>query len=134
MAGFAEDRQFTDVTDMEYCEKLLALAQKLEHDQQTQLVLDKLDCAPNMANAVTVIKFGKKYDKIDIGGSGKLMNVKETGEVFGIKGYGDIHKGHQYGTLDTIADWYWGWFSPVKMSLMPADHPASKVHLNIDKF
>jgi len=58
---------------------------------------------------------GKKYTKVDVGGSGKYMVDNETGEIFGIKGYGKIHKGHRYGTLDTIKDWYWGGYVAVEM-------------------
>ncbi len=59
------------------------------------------------ACAVT-IKPGKKYTKVDIGTSGRFMVVIETGEIFGIKAYGVIHRGHAYGTLATINDWQWG--------------------------
>jgi len=51
---------------------------------------------------------GKKYTKVDVGSSGKYMIDNATGEIFGIKGYGVIHKGHRYGTLDTIDQYYWG--------------------------
>jgi hypothetical protein len=30
-----------------------------------------------------------------------------TSNIFGIAGYGQIHRGHQYGTLDTVAAWDW---------------------------
>lgn len=103
-----------------YQEKLVALAQKLQQDQIAELVDCGLDCEANRDNVVTSIKKGKKYDKIDTGGSGKLMVVRETGEVFGIKAYGVIHRGHAYGTLDTINEWYWGLYYPVKQSLMSA--------------
>ena len=60
-------------------------------------------------NACTVTtKAGKKYTKVDVGRSGKYMVVNETGEIFGVKAYSVIHRGHAYGTLDTINDWYWG--------------------------
>lgn len=95
-----------------YREKLKALAAKLQEEQQARLVADDLACQANMDNAVTSIKPGKRYDRIDIGGSGRLMVVRATGDIFGIKGYGKIHKGHAYGTLDTIADWYWGNYYP----------------------
>lgn len=96
-----------------YQEKLEALAVKVQEERQAQLVTSNLACQANMDNAVTSIKPGKKYDKIDVGGSGSLMVVRETGEVFGIKAYGVIHKGHAYGTLDTIEDWCWGLYYPV---------------------
>lgn len=39
------------------------------------------------------------------------MIVNSTGEIYGIKGYGVIHKGHYYGTLDTMNEWNWGTYS-----------------------
>ena len=55
---------------------------------------------------------GPKYTKVDVGPehnmSGKYMIDNATGEIFGIKGYGRVHKGHPYGTLATVDDWYWG--------------------------
>ena len=55
-----------------------------------------------------------KYTKVDVGTSGKYMIVNATGEIFGIKGYGVIHKGHPYGTLDTIHEWNWAGYVAVK--------------------
>ncbi len=117
MAGFAEGRLNGD-----YGEQLLALAQRLESDHLAQLVIDNVDCEPNRAHCKTWIRIGKKYDKIDIGGSGKLMVVRATGEIFGIKGYGVIHKGHPYGTLDTIGKWYWGRYYPARLSAQPVEN------------
>ncbi len=55
---------------------------------------------------------GPKYTKVDIGPkgnmSGKYMIENATGVIYGIKGYGSVHKGHMYGTLDTVEQWYWG--------------------------
>lgn len=51
---------------------------------------------------------GKKYAKLDFGTSGVYMIVNDTGEIFGIKAYGVIHRGHRFGTLDTISEWNWG--------------------------
>jgi len=66
-------------------------------------------------DAKVTIKDGKKFAKVDVGTSGKFMVDYETGEIFGIKGYGVVHRGHCYGTLDTIADWYWGDYYPRKL-------------------
>jgi hypothetical protein len=63
----------------------------------------------------TKIIVGKKYTKVDVGQSGKFMVVNDTGEIFGIKAYGVIHKGHKYGTLETINDYFWGHYSPIKL-------------------
>lgn len=61
----------------------------------------------------THIRPGKKYVKVDLATSGKFM-IDAEGNIFGIKGYGVIHRGHQYGTLDTIQEWYWGDYTPHK--------------------
>jgi hypothetical protein len=55
---------------------------------------------------------GPKYTKVDIGSRGAFMVENATGVIYGIKGYGKVHKGHVYGTLETVADWYWGDFYP----------------------
>lgn len=57
---------------------------------------------------------GRKYAKVDVRGSGKYMVEVSTGNIFGIKAYGQVHKGHFYGTLDTIAEWFWGDYYPHK--------------------
>lgn len=62
------------------------------------------------------VRPGPKYTKIDRGPqhnmSGMLMVENATGNIYGIKGYGKVHKGHFYGTLDTVRDWYWGGYYP----------------------
>lgn len=64
---------------------------------------------------VVQVKPGKVYTKIDVGPphniSGKYMVENATGIIYGIKGYGKVHKGHRYGTLDTIDQWYWGGYA-----------------------
>jgi hypothetical protein len=72
------------------------------------------------AEQVEVIP-GRVYTKIDRGspfnndehpGQGYLMIETATGNIYGIKAYGKVHKGHAYGTLETVHDWYWGDFYP----------------------
>jgi len=46
------------------------------------------------------VKPGVKYTKVDVGTSGRFMVVNATGEIYGIKAYGVIHRGHYFGTLD----------------------------------
>jgi hypothetical protein len=88
--------------------KLEAFAAKVESDCIDYLHRAKLDCEANINNVRTRIVPGKKYTKVDIGTSGRFMIVNETGEIFGIKAYGVIHKGHFFGTLDDFQDKYWG--------------------------
>lgn len=59
------------------------------------------------------IRPGKKYTKVDVGSSGKFMVVIATGEIFGIKAYGVIHRGKRYGTLNTIDLYHWGEYAPI---------------------
>jgi len=59
------------------------------------------------------VKPGRKYTKVDVGSSGKYM-VDADGNIFGIKGYGVVHTGHRYGTLDTIDEYLWGHYTGVK--------------------
>ena len=77
---------------------------------------DSLVSHPNMweKDAETSVRRGNKYTKVDVGRSGKYMVVNDTGEIFGIKGYGVIHKGKHYGTLDTIDGFWWGEYSAVR--------------------
>lgn len=66
--------------------------------------------------AVTA-KDRSKYIALDVSGSGKFLVEKSTGDIFGIKGYGVIHRGHRYGNmaapdLKTLADKCFGdWHS-----------------------
>ncbi len=61
---------------------------------------------------VTVIP-GKKYTKVNVGDSGKYMIDGQN--IFGIKAYGVINRGHYYGTLQSINDWNWGGYKAVKL-------------------
>jgi len=88
----------------------------VEKQQMESLLKRHPDYPLDMANHschVTVTP-GKKYIKIDVGTSGKFM-LDAEGNIFGIKGYGVIHRGHRYGTLDTVNDWFWGEYHPVKI-------------------
>lgn len=66
-----------------------------------------LGCDANVANCETRTRPGTKYTKVDVGRSGMYMVVNKTREIFGIKAYGVIHRGHAFGTLDTVDQWDW---------------------------
>jgi hypothetical protein len=63
------------------------------------------------------VKVGRKYANIDTDGphswSGRYMVDLATGEIFGIKGYGVIHRGHRFGTLDTLDAYDWSGYRAV---------------------
>ena len=64
--------------------------------------------------------FGKKFARVDVGASGKYMVDLDTLEIFGVKGYGVVHRGHCYGTLNTIHAWNWGGYTAVPLKLAAA--------------
>lgn len=74
----------------------------------------------------TKIKNGAKFDKVDVGTSGKFMVEARTGNIYGIKGYGVVHRGHWYGTLDTTGEYFWGNYYPEKL-----DGSVAKQHSGV---
>jgi hypothetical protein len=88
-------------------ESLAALIEQQHREEYLKQFPDTIPALINDACKVT-IKEGVKYTKIDVGHSGKYMIENATGDIFGIKGYGVIHRGHFYGTLDTTNLYYWG--------------------------
>lgn len=96
--------------------KLAAFAELLR-SERTELIrrrYENLDAAEY--GAVYVIP-GTKYTKVDVvpawNRSGRYM-IDAAGNIYGIKGYGVIHRGHWYGTLDTIHAYYWGEYTGFK--------------------
>jgi len=94
-------------------DRLEKLASIIEQQQIERLKQRNLACQANIDNCKVYIKPGKKYIKINVGTSGKYM-VDMQGNIWGIKAYGQIHKGHWYGTLETIDDYYWGEYTAIK--------------------
>lgn len=81
-------------------------------EQRRAALLRQYPDSPFMAEEEAVqVKPGPTYTKVDVGPrsnmSGKYMIENATGAIFGIKGYGKVHKGHQYGTLETVETWDW---------------------------
>lgn len=95
--------------------KLQLLCDKITDQTRDVLIRDDLGCEANLNNAKTVYLIKKKYTYIDTGQSGKYMIDNKTNEIYGIKAYGVIHRGHFYGNLDTIDDFYWGDYTAKKI-------------------
>lgn len=89
-------------------QKIKSFAELLEQEQIERLHKTDLACEANIINSKVTTKAGKKYIKVDVGSSGKYMVEISTQRIYGIKAYGVIHRGHYYGTLDEIHQWYWG--------------------------
>lgn len=96
----------------EFLSKIQTFSQRFQEEQLAGLVARNLDCQGNRVGAQTSVKPGKVYFKVDIGGSGRFMIDIQSGTIYGIKAYGQVHKGHQYGTLDTTAEWNWSDYRP----------------------
>jgi hypothetical protein len=112
---------------MDTTEKIAALA-ALVLEQTRDRLARQYSAEQAAAKTVRVVP-GLKYTKIDLGDhgsmAGHLMVELATGNVYGIKAYGKVHKGHQYGTLDTTGDFYWGDFYPVLVTPAAEDAPAA---------
>lgn len=98
--------------------KLEAFRQLVEADQLAEYRRNHegMTINPELEKDETRVRSipGRKYAKVDVRTSGKFMVEVSTGNIFGIKGYGQVHKGHFYGTLDTIGEWFWGEYYPFK--------------------
>ena len=95
---------------------LQRFAETLEKQQLERLHEEGITYEGHEKSATVSIKEGNKYTKIDIGSSGKYM-IDREGNIFGIKAYGVIHRGHHYGTLETVNDYYWGGYEAIKIEI-----------------
>ena len=87
-------------------------AEHVEKQSKIQLIKRGMDCEANLKNCEVTIKKGRRWTRVDVGSSGLYM-IDTDGRIYGIKGYGVPHLGHQYGTLDNpenLGD-HWGSFS-----------------------
>lgn len=116
-----------------FMSKVKALAEMVQRDSIAQLVIDNVSCEENIKNCNTTIKTGRDYTKIDVGHSGMLMIENDTGKIYGIKSYGQVHKGHYYGTLDTISDYYWGHHYPMRKENVPVKILLEPVKVEVEK-
>jgi hypothetical protein len=94
--------------------KLRRFAALVEAETVARLEAEGLSCEANIIQAKTNFNIGRKYSRVDVGSSGKYMIDNQTDEIFGIKAYGVIHKGHRFGTLNTTNEWQWGDYRATK--------------------
>ena len=95
-------------------DKIQAFGALVESEQRARMAAQKSPQNVIDIHAKVTIKPGQKYTKVDVGTSGKYMVEMATGNIFGIKGYGQVHKGHWFGTVDTMGEYYWGNYSPTR--------------------
>jgi hypothetical protein len=92
--------------------KIIAFAQLVQSETEARMREQGSHESTITVHAKTTIKEGHRYTKVDVGSSGKYMVEMSTGNIFGIKAYGQIHRGHFFGTVNTISEFYWGDYSP----------------------
>ena len=100
---------------MTFEEKVQTFAKRLEDETIKRLHDRNLDCEPNINNSRVNTKWGNKYIKVDNATSGRFMIDIKTGDIYGIRAYGQINKKHHFGNLDTIDEWAWGDYSPIRL-------------------
>lgn len=110
---------------MKTLDEIKALARLVEQDQRTRYISQYGNAHPDLVTGAcsTHVHMGKKFARVDIGSSGRYMVDLETGEIYGVKAYGVVHKGHRFGTLDTMNEWFWGDYravlAPRELAAMP---------------
>jgi hypothetical protein len=102
---------------MTFREKIDRLVELIKVDTKDRYIKSNLMNILDDSQKVTA-KWGKVYVNIVKGSSAFLMVEISTEIIYGHKAYGQVHKGHVYGTLDTIDEWYWGEYSPVRKSTL----------------
>lgn len=88
--------------------KVQRFAELFETSARTQLANDHPGLNLDGDGYRVKVTHAQKYTRVDFGSSGRYMVENATGEIYGIKGYGVIHRGHHYGNLDTVEGWNWG--------------------------
>lgn len=97
-------------------EKIQELANLISQQTEERFIRQGFTSVVHKSSFVVKIIPGKKYIKVDVGTSGKLM-IDVDGNIYGIKGYGVINKKKCYGTLDTTDNFYWGEYYPKKKGI-----------------
>lgn len=96
--------------------KITAFAQLVEKQQIENLIEMGYKPDSDFRNSKTSVVSGRKFTKVNIGSSGRYMVEMETGNIFGVKGYGQVHRGHFYGTVDTTNEYFWGDYYPERLA------------------
>lgn len=109
-------------------DKIAAFANLLEQHQveEYKRTYPKTVSQLIVQSCIVKVNHARKYVRVDVGTGGRYMIERDTEKIFGIKAYGVIHRGHQYGTLDTIQDWQWGGYYARPVS-QPATQPKTTI-------
>lgn len=113
---------------MTFDDKIKKFAELFQSDTDVRFMKSNMNSLIGDGLHMVKVKPGQKYYKVDLGHSGRFMIEIETGNIYGIKAYGQVHKGHMYGTLDTMDDWFWGDYTPMKRSVMKQQKERLQVY------
>jgi len=89
MAGEYDGRQAT------FDEKVERFAQVFEKQQRDRIRRDHPGLIGTSDTYRSNVTRAAKYTRVDFNGSGHYMVDNATGEIFGIKGHGRIHRGYR---------------------------------------
>jgi hypothetical protein len=126
------------ITKENFSTLLAAFCGLVERQQQDRLVAQGF--TPERHNVKVITKTGRKFVNVDVGSSGKYMVEISTGNIFGIKAYGQVHRGHFYGTIETTGEYFWGNYYPERkgspllrsVPILTFAPKAEAVALNVD--
>ena len=99
-------------TPNDFKERVQLFADKVQ--AQTLMRLIREGYGAQAESHLVKVTFGKKYARVDVGSSGRYMVDVTDGTIYGIKGYGQVHRQHRYGNLDSIDEYIWGDYRPYK--------------------
>src|SRR6266850_1100256 len=111
--------------------KINDFAGRLESDTVARMKLDGHVQSTIDHHAKTTVVPGSKYTKVNIGGSGRYMVENSTGIIYWTKGYGVIHRGYSFGTVDTINDWDWSSYKAIRLA--PKFAPPAEIAAKVAK-
>lgn len=99
------------MTEQEYRAKVQRFADLVQSEQRARLEFEHEAWRNGTLEPyITQVHYGRKFARVDVGPrvnmSGRYM-VDRDGNIYGVKAYGVVHRGHRFGTLDTIEAWDW---------------------------
>jgi hypothetical protein len=117
----------TQMFSQEKLDAFVALFQA-DHSAATMRLYSDSKLPMDVAKAC---KPGKKFVRVNVGTSGRYMVDLNDGTIYGIKGYGVVHYGHVYGTLDTINDYFWGEYYGVHLPSIKTNMAAKEMYASL---
>jgi hypothetical protein len=87
---------------------------------------------PTLEPSLVTVHFASKYARVDVGRSGRYMVELSTGNIFGIKSYGTIHRGHKYGNVRDTSGWDLSEYVPFRRGVGKVNDPTGSAASRFD--